>query len=37
MQAMHQAQTPLWLNLLNPFICAAGVLYGSCKKRHAAA
>jgi hypothetical protein len=37
MQAMHQAQTPLWMHLLNPFVSAVGVLFGSCRKRHAMA
>jgi hypothetical protein len=37
MAAIHQAQIPIWMHLLNPFICAAGVLFGSCRKRHAAA
>ncbi|HMG06361.1 MAG TPA: hypothetical protein VK581_12955 [Chthoniobacterales bacterium] len=35
LQAMHQAQIPVWMHLLNPFICAVGVLFGSCRKRHA--
>ncbi len=35
MQAMHQAQIPAWMHLLNPFVCAVGVLCGSCRKRHA--
>ncbi|MEP6686311.1 MAG: hypothetical protein ABJB22_05990 [Verrucomicrobiota bacterium] len=35
MQAMRQAQTPVWMHLLNPFLSAIGVLFGSCRKRHA--
>jgi hypothetical protein len=37
MQAMRQAQTPVWMHILNPFLCAAGVLFGSCRKRHSMA
>jgi hypothetical protein len=35
MQALHQAQTPLWVHLLNPLVAVIGVLAGSCRKRHA--
>jgi hypothetical protein len=36
LEAMQKAQTPTWLCLINPFVVAAGIMFGAKKKLPAA-